>query len=112
MQQKIINLLSGDIVEDDQNVSLSTLCHYCSLPAEQVILMIDHGIIEPIESQVTSTYWQFSGDCVIRVQTASRLQHDLGINLAGTALALELLDEINTLREQVTALQRDDNVSS
>jgi len=31
----------------------------------------------------------------------------LGINLAGTALALELLDEIKSLRQQVNSLQRD-----
>jgi len=34
---------------------------------------------------------------------ASRLQRDLGVNLAGAALALQLLDEIETLRAHITA---------
>jgi chaperone modulatory protein CbpM len=35
---------------------------------------------------------------VQRVQTAIRLQQDLGVNLAGAALALDLLEELQELR--------------
>lgn len=106
MGNEIINLVSGVIVEEDQRISFSALCRYCCLPAEQVISMVNHGIIEPIEPQMTSICWQFSGDSIIRVQEAVRLQRDLGINLPGTALVLELLDEVKALRQQVSSLQR------
>jgi chaperone modulatory protein CbpM len=33
-----------------------------------------------------------------RVQRALRLQHDFGVNLAGAALALDLLEEVERLR--------------
>jgi len=56
---------------------------------------------------ITLKCWQFSGESIIRVQEAIRLQRDLGINLPGTALALELLDEVKALRQQVSSLQRD-----
>ena len=107
MGNEVINIVSGVIVEEGESVSFRSLCRYCSVPAEQVISMVDQGIIEPIESQVNSTYWQFSGGSIIRVQEAIRLQHDLGVNLPGTALALELLDEVKALRQQVSSLQRD-----
>ncbi|SMG66426.1 [weak similarity to] transcriptional regulator, MerR family [methanotrophic bacterial endosymbiont of Bathymodiolus sp.] len=106
MKYEITSLLSGAIVEEDSSVSFSQLCHCCSLSEEQITCMIEHGIIEPLEPLLTTSYWQFSGDCIIRIQTAVRLQHDLEINLAGTALALELLDEIKSLRQQVKSLQR------
>jgi len=112
MHQQNNNLLSGDILEEQHSISLSTLCHCCSLPAEAIILMVDQGIVEPLESSVHSTYWQFSGDCIIRIQTANRIQQDLGVNLAGAALALELLDEIKQLREQVNYLLREGDVNS
>lgn len=112
MQQEIIGLLSGDIIEDSQNVSLSTLCHCCSLPAEVIMQMIEHGIIEPLESGVSSHHWQFSAECVIRIKSAHRIQNDLGVNLEGTALALELLDEIKQLRIQVNYLQREHKIIS
>ena len=34
-----------------------------------------------------------------------RLQRDLDLNLAGTALALDLLDELEQLRERLRALE-------
>jgi chaperone modulatory protein CbpM len=38
-----------------------------------------------------------------------RLQHDLEINLAGVALALELMDEIDALRERLCRLDTNDD---
>ena len=58
--------------------------------------MVDEGFIEPIG--VERSHWCFSGISVRRVQKAKRLQRDLGINLAGAALAIELIEEIEQLR--------------
>jgi len=98
--------LSGLLLEDEHSVSLSELCNSCALPAEQLLIMVEHGIIEPRESTTTQSRWQFSSHSVIRIQTATRLQRDLGVNTAGVALALDLLDEVKTLRQRVAALQR------
>ena len=40
-----------------------------------------------------------------RARMAARLQGDLAINLAGVALALQLLDEIEELRERLEAIR-------
>ena len=40
----------------------------------------------------------FSAIELRRARTAMRLQRDLGVNLAGIALILDLLDEVDTLR--------------
>lgn len=101
-----MDLLTGTIIDETQTVSLAELCRCCSLPAEQVMVMVEHGIIEPLETRVTHTRWQFSGGSVLRVQKAIRLQHDLGVNMAGAALALELLDEVRTLRQQLAVSRR------
>jgi len=42
--------------------------------------------------------WRFSGASVYRARTIQRLQRDLGVNIAGAALALALLEEIDTLQ--------------
>jgi chaperone modulatory protein CbpM len=87
------------VVIDDQTISIVELCHCCGLPVEQVLIMVDYGIIEPLEFQTSHIRWQFTGSSVIRLQTAQRLQRDLDVNLAGAALVLELLDEIKMLRQ-------------
>lgn len=79
---------------------------YCSLPVEQVMTMIEHGIIEPQKTDPTAKNWQFAGLSLVRVQTVKRLQSDLGVNLEGSALALDLLDEVKALRQQTKALRR------
>jgi len=43
--------------------------------------------------------WRFTYTEIRRVQTAVRLQRDLRINLPGCALALDLLDELEELRQ-------------
>ena len=100
-------IITALIMSDEDVISLAELCRGCSLPAERVMRMIDYGIIEPLQQNRKQLHWEFGASCVPRLQTAIRLQRDLEINLAGTALALELLDEIKSLRQRVAALQRD-----
>jgi chaperone modulatory protein CbpM len=102
MENEEIRLLSGIVMDDNQAISLAELCRCCSLPAEQVVTMIENGIVEPIESRITISHWQFRGESVLRIQTAIRLKRDLGVNTAGAALALELLDEVKALRQQLS----------
>ncbi len=91
----------GMIIEDSDDITLVALCRDCSLPAETIINMVDRGIIEPLNPTIRVSHWQFSSNSLLRVKTALRLQQDLEVNLAGAALALELLDEIKQLRQQL-----------
>ena len=98
MSNDVIELLSGVVIGDEQTVSLVELCHCCNLDTEEVFTMVEYGIIEPIVYKSTHIHWEFADDTVLRVKMAQRLQHDLEVNLAGTALVLELMDEIKQLR--------------
>jgi chaperone modulatory protein CbpM len=44
---------------------------------------------------------------VVRVRSALRLQRDLGVNLAGIALALDLMEELEDLRSQLKITGRE-----
>ena len=96
MMKQTTDIHSGRIVENETPLTLRQLCDTCAVRAEYVIKMVDEGFIEPIG--VEKSHWCFSGISVRRVQRAKRLQRDLGINLAGAALAIELLEEIEQLR--------------
>ena len=89
MKQTILN---GLLLDEHTELSLNDLCRACSSSAEWIIELVDEGVLEPVVYQ--QTQWRFSADSLQKALTAMRLQRDLGINLAGIALALELLDEI------------------
>ena len=97
---KEISTLSGYILEEESALTLAELCWTCQAPAETIIRLIDHGVITPFEGS-TSRQWRFHRKTLIRADKALRLKRDLGINLAGTALILELLDEMDDLRQRL-----------
>lgn len=79
-------------------VSLEELCDICDISADDINELIAYDIIHM--PQNTPDLWIFNVAHVQRIKTAMRLQRDLEINLAGVALALELLDELDELRER------------
>jgi chaperone modulatory protein CbpM len=98
-----------EYIQNDQlldEVSIFTLTDIscaCYQQVEWVIELVDEGIIEPCE--VETTEMCFSGHSFQRALIVKRLQQDLSVNLAGAALALELIDEIKDLRTQLSLLQ-------
>lgn len=97
------NAMSGCILEEEAALSLAELCGICHTPAETMIKLIDQGIITPLEGS-NSRQWRFHRSTLIRADKALRLKRDLGVNYAGAALALELLDELEYMRTQLKHL--------
>ena len=99
MVKQTTDILTGHIVENETRLTLRQLCDACSVRAEYIIELVDEGFIEP--SGVEKSHWCFSGVSIKRVRKAKRLQRDLGINLAGVALVIELVDEIEYLHKKL-----------
>ena len=93
------DILTGIIVEEETRLSLRELCEACAVHVEFIAELVDEGVIEP--SGIDKSHWCFSGISLQRIRTAKRLQQDLGINLAGVALALDLIEELQQLRTQL-----------
>jgi chaperone modulatory protein CbpM len=107
MKTQKLTVISGSILEEEPTLTLAELCINCQSPAETIIKLVDHGIISPceIESRAKSVHqWQFQRNDLVRADKALRLKKDLGINLAGIALVLDLMDELNDLRNQLRNL--------
>lgn len=89
--------------QTESMLTLDGLCRACAVQTEFVIAMLEEGVAQPAQGQAAET-WRFSEVQVHRVTVAWRLQRDLGVNAAGAALALQLLDEMETLRAQLANL--------
>lgn len=98
MVTQYTDILTGIVIEEETRLSLRELCDACAVHAEFISELVDEGVIEP--SGYDKSHWCFSGVSLHRIRTAKHLQQDLGINLAGVALALDLIDELQQLRAQ------------
>ena len=85
------------------DMSVDELCRMCAVHTEYVVQLVQEGVVAPSAGSAPDT-WRFGTLQVRHTKIASRLQRDLGINLAGAALALQLLDELETLRAQMAAV--------
>lgn len=99
--------LTGIVLDERVEISLQELCQVCSTSTEFIIELVGEGVLEPFGQE--QSQWRFSGTSVLRARSAMRLKNDLNINLAGVALALELMEEIDLLRERLRRFERPAN---
>lgn len=99
----LYELITGEIVEERKDLSLADLCRACRLSAERVLELVDEGVIEPAGRDPNR--WRFHGVSVRRVRCVQRLEQDLGVNVAGAALVLDLLEEIESLRARLSRME-------
>jgi len=89
-------IFSGVILDEHLTLTLREVCEVCGIEESLVVEMVKEGIAMPVDED--QARWEFTGVAVTRLRTAHRLQRDLHVNLAGAALAIDLLEEIASLR--------------
>jgi chaperone modulatory protein CbpM len=105
--------IDPELLDERLRFTLRDMCRICGVHAEFLLELVEEGVIAPRAPQLhrpsgsrrypasaPPAQWHFDGIAVVRVQRALRLQEDLGVNLPGVALALELLDELEALRRR------------
>ena len=95
--------IAGFILEEQNELTLADLCRACAAQADSIVELVNEGVLAPVGE--TPDYWRFTGVHLHRARVALRLENDLGLNLAGVALVLELLDELDALRARVRLLE-------
>ena len=65
---------------------------------------VEYGLIEPMTR--TGKQWLFDTACLARLRMIERLRRDLGANLAGIAVILDLLDRLTALQREVEQWRR------
>ncbi len=85
--------LTGHVVEEQTDLSLEEISVICAVEQRRIVELVEEGVLET----VSVSEWKFRGNVLRRARIALRLQRDLGVNPAGLALVLELLDRIESL---------------
>lgn len=92
------DVLTGYVLDETVTLTLTELSGACRVREEQIIELVEEGIIEP---DIQQHHWAFPSTQLRRAGKAVRLQRDLEINAAGVALVLDLLEEIEALRARL-----------
>jgi len=99
MRDEKQSVMSGLVLDETTTLTLDELSSACSVRVERIIELVDEGILEPTGRDVHE--WCFPGPSLGRARVAMHLQRDLDINLAGVALVLDLMEELESLRARL-----------
>lgn len=91
------------LLDERYTLDLGELCRVHRVQQRVVIGMVREGVLQAEGD--TPESWRFNPAALTRLARALRLRDDLHLNLAGTALALDLLEELAALRQRVAVLE-------
>ncbi len=80
------------------------ICRLCRLELQAVVELADLGLIRP--RGPAPQHWQVPAAALPRLALVGRLMHDLGINVSGAALAVELLEAQRDLERRIRRLEQ------
>lgn len=90
-------------VYQETTISFTEMCSYCQISETALIELLEHGLFEPADLPIKDM--SFDAEMLARLKSAQRLQRDLGINIPGVVLVMELLDTVQTLEKKLRLLE-------
>ena len=89
---------------EPEQLTLESLAACAGVHPILITYFVDFGLLEP--STRMGTQWLFDTACITRLRTIERLRRDLGANLPGIAVILDLLDRLTVLQREVEQWRR------
>jgi chaperone modulatory protein CbpM len=83
-------------------IGVTEICRACRIDVSTVVELAELGVIEPSGS--TPDSWQLPAADLPRLRVVARLMRDLGVNVSGAAVAVELLEVQHDLERRVRLL--------
>jgi chaperone modulatory protein CbpM len=88
---------------DPRLLTLEELAHSARLHPDLVASLVDFGLLEPVGRDGPRLLFDMAA--VLRVRAIQRLRHDLGVNLPGVAVILDLIERLRALQRELDALR-------
>lgn len=97
-------VILGLLIEEKTTFSFQEICNQYAISQKLLIEMLEQGLI-PKES-IQTTHITLDQKALCRMESALRLHRDLGINPPGVTLAIELLEEMEKMRNELDILRK------
>ena len=98
------NALDARLLEEGDWIAVTDVCRLCLVEMTAVIELVELGVV--VSRGASPDEWMVSAASLPRLRVAGRLMRDLGVNVTGAALAVELLEARTELEARVRRLER------
>lgn len=98
------DLKVAHVLDERDWIGATEICQLCRIELTAVVELADLGIVSP--RGYVPEQWQIPATALPRLRTVGRLMRDLGVNVSGAALAVELLEEQHLLERRLRRLER------
>lgn len=97
-------VISGVLIEDGDMLTLEEFSYAIRVEKAFILEMIEHELLVPQGN--TPQEWRFDSLSLHRGRVATSFYQDLGINMSGIALALDLIDKVDELKRKIALLEK------
>ena len=92
------------LVRETDWIGAGEICALCRLDLTAIAELAELGVVTP--RGTAPAEWLLPAAALPRLALAGRLMRDLGVNVSGAALAVELLESQQTLERQLKRLEQ------
>jgi chaperone modulatory protein CbpM len=97
-------VLEAHVLGEADWIGAAEICQICEIDAEAVRELAALGVVRTREPEPGAC--QLPATALPRLRVMGRLMRDLGLNVSGAALAIELLEEQRSLERRIRQLER------
>jgi hypothetical protein len=101
---RVTQVIEAHVLGEGDWIGATEIGQLCRLNLEAVLELAALGVVEPRETG--HGQWQVPASALPRLRVVGRLMHDLGVNVSGAALAVELLEAQRDLESRLRHLER------
>ena len=101
---QVTKITTGQMLTDGDWIAVTEVCRVCRIDAGAVRELAELGLVSPRGSEPAG--WEFPATVLPRLRVVGRLIRDLGVNVNGAALAVELIEAQRALERQIRRLER------
>ncbi len=85
-------------------IAVADMCRLCRLDLSAMMELVELGVV--VSRGTSPDEWMVPAAALPRLRVAGRLMRDLGVNVTGAALAVELLEARGELERRILRLER------
>jgi chaperone modulatory protein CbpM len=97
-------VLDARLLGEGDWIAVTEVCRLCLIDMPVVVELVELGVT--VSRGASPDEWLVPAASLPRLRVAGRLMRDLGVNVTGAALAVELLEARGELERQIRRLER------